>query len=84
VQGGSVAASVIEGFTMNDWLERDLTEPDDDNERRPVITDELIDQMARLELAQRFLWAVEVGVDPLRGDLLTLPGAPCGRIHRAA
>lgn len=69
---------------MNNWLERDLTEPDDDHERSAAITDELIDQMARLELAQRFLWAVEVGVDPLRGDLLTLPAAPRGQVPRAA
>lgn len=69
---------------MNDWLQRDLTESDDDHERCAAITDELIDQMARLELAQRFLWAVEVGVDPLRGDLLTLPSAPRGRMDRAA
>lgn len=69
---------------MNDWLQRDLTELHDDDEGGPVISDELLDQMARLELAQRFLWAVEVGMDPLRGDLLALPSAPRGRIPRAA
>lgn len=68
---------------MNDWLQRDVTELHDDD-GSAVITDELLDQMARLELAQRFLWAVEVGLDPLRGDLLSLPPAPRAPIPRAA
>ncbi len=69
---------------MNDWLQRDLTELHDDDDGGPVITDELLDQMARLELAQRFLWAVEVGLDPLRDNLLSLPPSPCERVPRAA
>lgn len=69
---------------MNDWLPRDLTELHDDDEGIPVITDELLDQMARLELAQRFLWAVEVGLDPLRDNLLSLPPSAHARVPRAA
>ncbi len=70
---------------MNDWLSRDLSDTHDtDDDNRPLIHDELLDQMARLELAQRFLWAVEVGVDPLRGDLLALPSSPRSSVRRAA
>ena len=69
---------------MNDWLQRDLTEFSDDPEGSPAISDELLDQMARLALAQRFLWAVEVGLDPLRGDLLALPAVARARAPRAA
>lgn len=69
---------------MNNWLDREVTEVHDDDEGGPAITDELLDQMARLELAQRFLWAVEVGLDPLRGDLLALPSAPRARVSTAA
>jgi len=69
---------------MNDWLQSDLSELHDDDEGRALINDELLDQMARLELAQRFLWAEEVGLDPLRGDLLSLPPAPRAHLRRAA
>jgi hypothetical protein len=70
---------------MNDWLSRDLSDTHDTgDDDHPLIHDELLDQMARLELAQRFLWAMEVGVDPLRGDLLALASAPRGSVRQAA
>lgn len=70
---------------MNDWIDRDL-EDTHFNEEDPagLISDEVLDQIARCELAQRFLWAVEVGVDPMRGDLFALRPAGAPRVSRAA
>ncbi|MEZ4390284.1 MAG: hypothetical protein R3A48_04245 [Polyangiales bacterium] len=70
---------------MNDWLDRDLNDADFiEEEPAGLISDEVLDQIARCELAQRFLWAVEVGVDPLRGDLLALAPTRAPRVSRAA
>lgn len=70
---------------MNDWLSRDLDDADFmDEEPAGLISDEVLDQIARCELAQRFLWAVEVGVDPMRGDLFALRPASAHRVSRAA
>jgi hypothetical protein len=66
---------------MNDWLDRDVT---CDEAPWVTLSDDEADHLARLELAQRMLWAAEMGVDPLRGDLFGLrPVAPTS-VRRAA
>lgn len=70
---------------MNNWIERELSEMNFiDEEPAGWISDELLDQVARCEMAQRFYWAVELGVDPLHGDLLGLRPGAAPTLRRAA
>lgn len=70
---------------MNDWIDRDLTEPHIlDDDPAGLLSDEVLDQIARCELAQRFLWAVELGVDPMRADLFALRPTGASSVARAA